>query len=129
MSEEWENFTLDELACKCCGTYPPMTPHYKDFMYRVQYLRTWYGKPMEVASAYRCETHPIEAKKVANGKQLGEHNRGAIDIRVPTEDTHKILTKAFEMGFSGIGINLSGGKNQRFIHLDDRSTYPVVWSY
>jgi zinc D-Ala-D-Ala carboxypeptidase len=122
---EWPNFTGEELGCSHCGEANE-SQHFKTFMGRVQALRTWYGKPMRVTSAYRCPLHPIEAKK-ENG--AGEHSRGSIDFQIPVEDRHSVVAKAFEMDFRGIGWNLKGERSQRFIHLDDRVGPPRIWSY
>lgn len=122
---KWTNFTNEELNCSHCGK-PNTSPLFSIFMDRVQALRTWYGKPMKVTSAYRCPEHPIEAAK-ENG--AGEHSRCSIDFQIPVEDRHKVVAKAFEMNFKGIGFNLKGPQHKRFIHLDDRQTIPVIWSY
>ena len=122
---EYEHFSDRELQCSCCGK---LNPHkrFKELMLDVVDLRKWYGKPMRVTSAYRCSQHPIEVKKLG----IGEHTRGAIDLQVPVEDCYKIVKKAFSMGcFSGIGINLKGDPSKRFIHLDNRSENPRIWSY
>ena len=122
------NFAEHELVCSCCGR-PNLNPEFEELMKDVQKLREWYGKPMIITSAYRCVDHPIEAKKIAAGRSAGEHNRSAVDFQVPVEDCHKIVKKAFEMGFTGIGINLTGSYSQRFIHLDKRTTGERIWSY
>ena len=121
----WPNFTKSDLACQHTGKENPNVERFTNFMDAIQALRDWYGKPMYVTSAYRSPEHPIEARKAS----LGEHTRSAIDFRVPTEDCHKIVAQAFAMGFTGIGINLTGDHASRFIHLDDRRTAPRLWSY
>ena len=120
----WMNFTDKELACQHCGVIPS-TVRFYEFMTRVQLLRVWYDKPMAVTSAYRCLEHPIETYK----ETPGEHTRCAIDFQIPVEDRHRVVSKAFEMGFRGIGFNLKGPHSQRFIHLDDRQSSPRIWSY
>ena len=123
-----KNFPAYELECSCCGR-PNPNDEFLVLMRLVQELRTWYGKPMTVTSAYRCPRHPIESGKVDKGRKVGQHARAAIDIQIPSEDTHKVVKKAFELGFTGIGINLIGDRGSRFIHLDVRDRSPALWSY
>ena len=122
-----KNFTEDELSCSHCGE-PNPNPLFSVLMDKVQELRDWYGKPMTTTSGYRCENHPIEKRKIDNGKKAGQHTIASIDFQVPPEDCHKVVKKAFEMGFTGVGINLKGPSKNRFIHLDIRNT-PALWSY
>lgn len=95
---------------------------FQAFIEKVQALRTIYGKPLVLSSAYRCPEHPIEAKKA----KAGQHSKGAVDIQVAYSAAHEVLRLAFAMGFTGIGVNQKG--NARFIHLDMRPI-PTVWSY
>jgi uncharacterized protein YcbK (DUF882 family) len=123
---QWPNFTKSDLVCQETGKENPNVGKFSDLMDNVQYLRTWAGVPFYVSSAYRSPEHSIEARK-ANGP--GQHSKSAIDFRVATKDCHRIVKKAFEMGFTGIGINLTGDSGTRFIHLDERTTAPRIWSY
>ena len=120
----WKNFTKRELICRFSGKENPNVAKFSALMDRVQELRDWYGKPLKVTSAYRHPTHPRESCK----DYPGPHTIAAIDIQVPVEDCYKVLDKVFEMGFTGIGINLAGDHKSRFIHLDQRRE-PRVWSY
>ena len=121
----WPDFTKEELVCQHTGEENPNVEAFTQLIDGLQELRDWYGKPIIVTSAYRSPKHPIEARKT----NPGQHSIAAVDIQVPTEDCHKIVAKAFEMGYTGIGINLKGSKKSRFIHLDERRTAPRVWSY
>lgn len=123
--DRWDNFTKEELICSHTGLENPNVGIFVSLMDDVQEIRSYVGVPFEVTSAYRHPTHPEEASR---GKQ-GQHTKAAIDIRVPIEYCHIVLEKAFELGFTGIGVNLTGDLNQRFIHLDKRSSKPRVWSY
>jgi len=123
--EQWPNFTRQEMLCQHTGEENPNIEEFVDLIDSLQELRTWYGKPIKVTSGYRHPTHPIEARK----SKLGQHTIAAVDIQVPTEDCHKIVAKAFLLGFTGIGINLKGAKSSRFIHLDKRVTGARMWSY
>lgn len=122
VTPKWTNFDNKNLVCSHCGAFNP-NPEFIPLMDRVQFLRTWAGIPFKVTSAYRCEFHSIEAAKVAKGRKPGYHTKAAIDFQVPMVQTHRILKKAYSMGFTGIGTNLKGPHNKRFIHLDDR---PII---
>jgi len=116
------NFTDDELRCKCgCGELNPHTV-FIEFMAKVQTLRTQYGKPLGVTSAYRCPKHPIEAKK----ETAGQHSIAAIDLSVSRTDAHEVIRLAMLLGFTGLGVDQKG--DSRLIHLDSRGV-PTVWSY
>ena len=124
--EVWPNFTKSELVCSHTGRENPNTLEFSELMDDIQALREWADVPFNVTSAYRDPTHPIEARK----QYLGMHTLAAIDFQVPVEDCHRIVKKAFEMGFTGIGINLKGDSNKRFIHLDKRPRERArIWSY
>lgn len=122
----WENFTKEDLECSQTGKENPNVEDFSDLMDDVQLLRTWAGVPFHVSSGYRSPEHPIEARKT----RPGQHSKAAIDFRVKTEDCYRIVKKAFKMDcFTGIGINLTGDANTRFIHLDKRTTAERIWSY
>lgn len=118
------NFSDDELRCKCgCGKLNP-NPHFSKFMDKVQRLRSLYGKPLGVSSAYRCLDHPVEIRK----KRAGMHSIAAIDLKVTSTDAYELLSLALKLGFTGIGINQKGSHSERFLHLDEREI-PTIWSY
>jgi zinc D-Ala-D-Ala carboxypeptidase len=124
-SMDWSlypNFSEDEFKCRHCGKVQ-MNPV---FIHRLQTLRNLYGKPMRITSGYRCPQHPVEAKKITPGV----HSLGlAADIGVDGSDAYKLLQLAFDVGFTGIGVNQRG--QARFIHIDclDAPPRPNVWSY
>lgn len=118
----WPNFTLKELQCQHTGLDNPNEVLFTTLMDKVQNLRDWYGYPITVTSGYRSPLHPIESKK----SKPGQHTIAAIDFIVAREDVHKVIAKCFEIGFTGIGINMKG--ENRFIHVDLRKV-PAVWSY
>lgn len=121
----WPNFSEKKLRCQETGRENPNVEDFSSLMDDVQYLRTWARVPFYVSSAYRAPEHSIEARKASPG----QHSKAAIDFRVNTEDCHRVVEKAFEMGFTGIGINLTGDPSKRFIHLDKRTSAPRLWSY
>ena len=89
-------------------------------------IRERAGFPFVVTSGYRCEDHPIEARKSAPGA----HTTGkAIDIAVSGEKALRLIELAQQAGIKRIGVNQKG--SGRFIHLDvchDRPS-PAIWSY
>jgi zinc D-Ala-D-Ala carboxypeptidase len=116
------NFKREEFLCQHCGS-EGIKPEFLD---KLQALRTAYGKPMKITSGYRCNKHPIEAKKPSPGA----HSSGlAADIAVSGADAHRLLSLALAHGFTGIGIQQKG--DARFIHLDTLTgaTRPALWSY
>lgn len=119
----WPNFTESELSCSCCGEANPNL-EFVELMDIVQDMRDELGFALPISSAYRCESHPIEAKK----SKPGMHNIAAVDIKVSGDKAHKVLDLALKKGFTGIGVNQKGSMNQRFIHLDLRD-HKTVWSY
>ena len=60
----YKYFTMDEMRCTHCGAYAMDDT----FMQRLDQLREDMGFPFPVTSAYRCEKHPIEARKKAPGR-------------------------------------------------------------
>ena len=128
----YKYFTEAELACSHCNKQGIN----EQFMLKIESLREQLGFPFIVTSGYRCEQHPIEARKTA----AGAHTTGrAIDIAVSGESAYKLISGALNVGttsqsagFTGVGVNQKG--HSRFIHLDDieNSTTrprPWVWSY
>jgi len=94
----------------------------------VQRLRDTVGFGMEVTSAYRHPSHPIEAKKLANGKPAGQHTIAAIDLAVSRGQAYVVAREAFKAGFTGIGFQQKG--EGRFVHLDLRpESEATIWSY
>lgn len=121
----YKYFTKKELRCSHCNQHGMN----EEFMSKVELLREQLDFPFIVTSGYRCEDHPIEARKTSSGA----HTTGrALDLSVYGQDAHRLLSGALTAGFTGIGINQKGGS--RFIHIDDiESTSerprPWVWSY
>ena len=119
-------FSEDELACQHCGEY-----HFDEgFLAKLDAIREECGFPFPVSSGFRCVEHPIEARKIEQGKPRGAHTYGkAIDIAVTGERAIKLLEVAIRHGVKRIGVNQKG--SGRFIHLDgcDELPNPVIWSY
>ena len=91
------------------------------FLERLDQLREECGFPFTITSGFRDETHPNEARK----ETPGTHNQGiAADIKVSNgTERMNIVHQALKMGFGGIGIA------KTFVHVDTRTTTPVMWTY
>ena len=133
-----KHFTLEEFEKSQTATRKGITnkagsgeiKNLGDLCYEVlEPVRAKFDKPVTITSGYRSVLHPAEAKK----KTPGVHNEGvAADVAVSREDAYKLLLIAFQIGFTGIGVQQKG--TGRFIHLDtstgsSRSPRPTVWSY
>jgi len=120
--DNYPNFSEAEFTCSHSGKCEMQA----SFMDKLQALRTAHGKAMTVTSGYRHETHPVEAEK----DRPGIHTMGlAVDIACGGSDAYNIMRRAFELGFTGIGVAQSG--RNRFLHLDTYTKPPRsnVWSY
>lgn len=127
---DWPHFTHAELACRhtgvCCVTPALMS--------RLTELRTMLGQPMPINSGYRSPDHPIEARKIAQGRKPGVHTLGmAVDVAANGELAHMLIRLGANLGFPRIGISQRPGP-ARYVHLDiaelaDGFPAPRVWSY
>jgi len=117
-------FSNDELRCKCdCQDY-----FFDDqTKARLNQLREELGFPLIISSGYRCEHY---------NNQIGAtqtHASGqAVDILIRGTQAYRLIHKAIEIGFTGVGISQKG--DSRFIHLDDLDRLenrprPWIWSY
>jgi uncharacterized protein YcbK (DUF882 family) len=122
----WTNFTEKDLRCQETGEWNNH-PAFIPFMNAVQALRTEMGFPFYVTSGYRSPQHSIEAAKA----KPGAHTRAAIDFRVTTEQSWKVVQRAMQMGFYGIGIKKSNVAGCCIIHLDADPERPMqrLWGY
>jgi len=113
-------FKESEFYCKC-GHCTPEDAMVATFLARLDELRARCGFPFRVNSAYRCPQHPKEAIKATPGT----HSLGiATDIGVSNGiQRRRVVDEALEMGFTGIGVG------NTFVHVDDRQTTPVLWTY
>jgi uncharacterized protein YcbK (DUF882 family) len=93
-----------------------------EFLVKLDELRERVGFPFIITSGYRDATHPAEARKAEPG--TGYHCQGlAADIAVSNGfERMNIVHEAIKMGFS-IGVA------RTFVHVDDRKTTPVMWTY
>jgi uncharacterized protein YcbK (DUF882 family) len=117
MPVEMKYFDIKEFDCRHTGKNEMK----ESFLIRLDELRGVCGFPFVINSGYRDMTHPEEAKK----EKSGTHTFGiAADIKVSNGyQRYKIVSEAIKMGFNGVGI--ANG----FIHIDDRNSDPVMWTY
>jgi zinc D-Ala-D-Ala carboxypeptidase len=110
-------FKIEEFDCQETGENAMQD----EFIHALDSLREACGFSFTITSGYRSPKHSIEAKKAAPGM----HSKGiAADIRVSGGAQRFLLAKkAFELGFSGIGVA------KTFVHVDTRNTVPVLWIY
>jgi uncharacterized protein YcbK (DUF882 family) len=111
-------FTRQEFDCQETGE----NEMEDEFIHALDALRHQCRIPFRITSGFRSPNHSIEAKK-PNGP--GQHSRGiAADIAVSNgSERFIIVSNAIKLGFSGIGVH------QGFIHVDTRSSVPVLWKY
>ena len=113
-------FDESEFACKESG----INLIKPELIHALDELRERCGFPFVIRSGYRSPTHSAEINKPNGG---GTHTKGiAADIAVANSvQRMKLVKEALDMGFSGIGVSHSGG----FVHVDMRTTTPVMWTY
>ena len=111
-------FRLEEFNC----THTNKNEMDHEFLVKLDELRERVGFPFIITSGYRDATHPAEARKAEPG--TGYHCQGlAADIAVSNGfERMNIVHEAIKMGFS-IGVA------RTFVHVDDRKTTPVMWTY
>jgi uncharacterized protein YcbK (DUF882 family) len=124
--QRYPNFSESEFRCRCgCETIKLDTT----LLEVLQSVRSQYGKPMRITSGYRCDKHPIEARKV----KPGSHNSGAaVDVQTSKRDAYELLRLfCADDRVTGIGVNQTGQHHQRFLHVDviTNSPRPNLWSY
>ena len=110
-------FRLEEFNC----THTNLNEMDDAFLERLDQLREECGFPFRITSGYRDATHPAEASKATPGT----HNQGiAADIAVSNGvERMNLVHNALKMNFGGIGVA------KGFVHVDDRKTTPVMWTY
>lgn len=115
----YKYFHESEFRCRETGEND-MKP---EFIHMLDELREQCGFPFTITSGYRSVEHTAERNK-PKGKK-GTHTQGiAADIAVANGQQRMIIVKkALAMGFGGIGVAKS------FVHVDMRTTTPVMWTY
>ena len=110
-------FKISEFDCKETGENKMQ----KEFLNKLDELRHYCGFAFVVNSGYRSVNHSAEINKPKGGT----HTKGiAADIRVNNGMQRiEVVSKALELGFTGIGVAKS------FVHVDTRDDTPVMWTY
>lgn len=120
------HFSDAELACHCnCGGLPPQS-----FQDQLEQFRLVWGRPIRLSSGFRC---PAYNQKVSKTGPTGPHTIGAVDVLCSGKEAWELLRAALAFGWTGIGIQQTGPREKRFIHLDglvgSAHPRPTVWSY
>lgn len=114
------NFNLKEFQCPHCGQVIVDSK----LVTLLQKLRDRLGRPLSFTSAYRCSVHNVHV----GGAENSYHKKGqAVDIPIwmTGKDPEELVKICFEIGFTGVGLNLKKG----FIHVDVRPGLPVRFNY
>ena len=114
---EFKYFLRNEFKCSETGNNEIQD----EFIHALDKLREECGFPFAITSGYRDPSHSAEIKK----ERPGQHTLGiAADIAVAGgAQRFMIVSKALELGFSGIGVA------KTFVHVDTRTTDPMLWCY
>ena len=110
-------FSRNEFKCSETGNNEIQD----EFVHALDKLREECGFPFAITSGYRDPSHSVEAKKEKAGQDTLAI---AADIAVSGGAQRiMIVSKALELGFSGIGVA------KTFVHVDTRTTDPMLWCY
>ncbi|TAN40782.1 MAG: peptidase M15 [Nitrospirae bacterium] len=121
MGKRGKYFTDEEFACKCgCGKADVSS----DLVNRLDQLREDIGRPITIASGFRCDKHNASEGGVSGSA----HTLGlAVDIKISSgQERFEVLAKVLRgFLFKRIGVA------KTFIHVDIDESKPqtVVWTY
>ncbi len=113
----WSHFSPKELACSHCGGLV-VNPYALD---KLEEVRTVYGRPILIASAYRCSEHPDGS---------GPHGTGAAFDAYPANGggLAEMEDAFFFVGVLGRGKGKVNGKGH--LHFDwDKIRGRRSWYY
>lgn len=114
-----KHFVYEELMCPCCKRIKTTIP----FLATLNEIRARYGKPMRVASGYRCPKRNEEV----GGAPNSAHLKGvALDVEiVNSSDRYWFVHTLIRCDVRRIGIS------ETFIHFDLDFDLPpeVIWLY
>ena len=109
-----------ELACHCCGKEGIN----RAFLQILESVRSIYGRPMIINSAYRCDKHNAE---LPGASKTSSHMCGfAVDVKVlNNRDRYSLMAAAMCVGITRFGVAYS------FLHFDADPDKPknVIWTY
>lgn len=117
-----QHILSSEVECRRCdlGSVQKIS---KDLLNRFEQVRTDFGHPIRITSAYRCSAH----NKIIGGAKNSQHIFGnALDIQPQTFSSAAQLERLFsscEKYFSSIGDarKRSPSLPSNFVHVDTRS--------
>lgn len=119
MGDLTKNFSVDEFRCPCCGRADMDL----DFIAKLQELRDFIGKALFVSKGggFRCPDY----NAFIGGAEFSQHMKGlAADVGIGSgAHRYEIVSAATRLGFTGIGVA------KTFVHVDTRSSAPVMWTY
>lgn len=104
-----KNFEYREFLCHCgCGK----AKHDTELSSKLQTLRTYVGKPVNITSPYRCPSH----NAAVGGARASFHMEGkAADFIIYNMNVWEIGKICEAIGFNGIGVYDDG-----YVHVDVR---------
>lgn len=113
----YKYFKEEEFSCSETGENK-ISP---ELIRKLDELREVCNFPFHITSGYRSPNHTIEKAKI----KPGTHAQGiAADIHADNGiERRKIVEEALKLGFGGIGVA------KTFVHVDIRTTSPVMWTY
>lgn len=118
-----KNFSYDELKCPCCDRLEMD----QDFLTALQEIRDTVGRPFDINSAYRCESHNL----LVGGAQTSKHRLGmAVDIstiRWSPDDLHYLLFEMTSYHSDSHDYNTGVGIYKNHIHFDLRVDQESLW--
>ena len=111
------NFKSTEFDCHGSGCCTQTKVDDKLVQY-LQQIRNHFGKPVNISSGYRCETH----NKNIGGATGSRHSKGqAADIYISGVTPAEIAKYAESIGILGIGLYETDADGH-FVHVDTRET-------
>ena len=116
-----------EWACRKTGSLVVDT----EFLDGLEKLRGMFGRPLIITSGYRSPEHNREVSTTGDD---GPHTTGrAVDIRIYGSLAFELVSLAFGLGYTGIGLAQKGEHAKRFVHLDTLTApehpRPMIWTY
>ena len=122
-----DHFTVEELACPCCGN----AGLHPGFAESVEAVREALGAPMKINSGSRCEKHNASIGGHARslhmiGNTHHDCDTLAVDVHIPDSMYRRDLLQA------ALPLGWTAGIAKNFVHLDRRDLagiMPCVYVY